>query len=88
MGRELLEQIHSLYFHLTMVYQCMGLIRDCNNNFGLYHWKDANRARQLINQGLAIMANNPTVDKLQPIAVQLIGLMPDDEAGNIGGFLH
>ncbi|MBR6190202.1 MAG: Hsp70 family protein [Prevotella sp.] len=88
MGREVLEQINHVYFQLTMIYQCMGLIRDCNNNFGRFRWKDSNRARQLVNQGMSIMANNPTVEQLQPIAAQLVGLMPDDEAGNKGGFLH
>ncbi len=76
MGKELLDQIHAVFFKLTMIYQCMGLIRDCSNNFGRFHWKDANHARQLVNQGMAIIANNPTVEKLQPIAVQLVGLMP------------
>ena len=88
MGREVLEQINHVYFQLTMIYQCMGLIRDCNNTFGRFRWKDSNRARQLVNQGMSIMANNPTVEQLQPIAAQLVGLMPDDEAGNKGGFLH
>ena len=88
MGRELLDQIHTVFFQLTMIYQCMGLIRDCSNNFGRFHWKDANRARQLVNQGMSIISNNPTVEQLQPIAAQLVGLMPDDEAGNKGGFLH
>lgn len=88
MGHELLDQINSLFFHLTMLYQCMGLINECNKNFGRYRWKDPSRARQLINQGLSLMANQPTVEQLRPIAQQLIGLMPDDEAGNKGGFLH
>ena len=88
MGRELLDQIHTVFFQLTMIYQCMGLIRDCSNNFGRFRWKDANRARQLVNQGMSIIGNNPTVKQLQPIAAQLVGLMPDDEAGNKGGFLH
>ena len=88
MGREILEQIRTVFFQLTMIYQCMGLIRDCSNNFGHFRWKDANRARQLVNQGMSIIGNNPTVEQLQPIAAQLVGLMPDDEAGNKGGFLH
>lgn len=88
MGRDLLDQIRTVFFQLTMIYQCMGLIRDCSNNFGRFRWKDASRARQLVNQGMAIIANNPTVEQLQPIAAQLVGLMPDDEAGNKGGFLH
>ena len=66
----------------------MGLIRNCNNNFARFRWKDANRARQLVNQGMAAMANQPTVEQLQPIAAQLIDLMPDNEARNAGGFLH
>jgi molecular chaperone DnaK len=88
MGRDVLEQITQLFFQLTFIYQCMGLIRDCNNNFGRFRWKDANRARQLVNQGMAAIANQPTVEQLQPIAAQLVGLMSDDDATNAGGFLH
>lgn len=88
MGREVLDQIKTVFFQLTMIYQCMGLIRNCNNNFGRFRWKDANRARQLVNQGMAAMANQPTVEQLQPIASELVGLMPNDEAENAGGFLH
>ena len=88
MGREVLDQIKTVFFQLTMIYQCMGLIRNCNNNFGRFRWKDANRARQLVNQGMAMMANQPTVEQLQPIAAELVELMPDNEAENAGGFLH
>ena len=76
MGRDLLDQIRTIFFQLTMIYQCMGLIRDCSNNFGRFRWKDATRAKQLVNQGLAIIGNNPTVEELQPIAAQLVSLMP------------
>lgn len=86
-GHELLEQITALFIQLTMVYQCMGLIRECNNNFGRFRWKDANRARQLVNRGMAAMANQPTVEQLHPIAVQLIGLMPDDQKPNDNNLL-
>ena len=88
MGREVLDQIKTVFFQLTMIYQCMGLIRNCNNNFGRFRWKDANRARQLVNQGMAMMANQPTVEQLRPIAAELVELMPDNEAENAGGFLH
>ena len=37
---------------------------------------------------MGIIGNNPTVEQLQPIAAQLIDLMPRDEAVNVGGFLH
>lgn len=88
MGRELLEQINALFVHLTMVYQCMGLIRSCHERFGSIRWKDTSRARQLINRGLEEINNQPTVEKLHPIACGLIDLMPDDEAANAGGLLR
>ena len=87
-GREVLEQINMLYFQLTMVYQCMGLIRDCNERFGSIRWKDGSRARQLINRGLEEMNNRPSTERLQPIAAELIGLMPEDDAANAGGLLR
>ena len=88
MGREMLKRISSLFVHLTMVYQCMGLIRDCQNRFGAIHWKDASRARQLINRGLEEINNQPTAEKLHPIACGLIDLMPDEDAANAGGLLR
>ena len=77
MGREVLGQITHVFFQLTMIYQCMGLIRDCNNNFDRYSWKDTNRARQLVNQGMTIIANHPTEEQLRPIAAELAGLAPE-----------
>lgn len=87
LGREILDQISSLFVHLTLVYQCMGLIRDFHNRFGTIRWKDASRARQLINRGLEEINNQPSVDKLHPIACGLIDLMPNEEAVNAGGLL-
>lgn len=89
MGRDLLDQIRTLYFQLTMIYQCIGLIRECNNNFGRFHWSDSSRARQLVDKGMSIIANQPTVEQLQPIAAQLIELIPDGpKPGGEGGLLH
>ena len=87
MGRETLDQITSLFVQLTMVYQCMGLIRDCHERFGAIRWKDVSRARQLVDRGMNEINNQPTVEKLRPIACGLIDLMPHDEAENAGGLL-
>lgn len=87
LGREILDQISSLFVHLTLVYQCMGLIRDCHNRFGTICWKDSTRARQLVNRGLEEINNQPSVDKLHPIVCGLIDLMPNEEAANAEGLL-
>lgn len=88
MGRDTLEQINELFVHLTLVYQCMGLIRSCHERFGSISWKDSTRARQLLNRGMEEISNHPTVDKLHPIACEVIKLMPDGEASSAGGMLR
>ena len=86
-GRQVLEQVKSLYFQLTMLYQCMGIVRYCNDRLGTIRWKDSSRARQLTNRGMEQINNNPTTEGLRQIAAELLGLMPKDEANNVGGLL-
>lgn len=86
-GREVLEQVNSLFFQLTMIYQCMGIIRYCNERFTSMHWKDSSRARQLVNRGMEQINNNPTTEGLRQITAELLGLMPKEDADNVGGLL-
>lgn len=86
-GREVLEQVNSLFFLLTMIYQCMGIIRYCNERFTSMHWKDSSRARQLVNRGMEQINNNPTTEGLRQITAELLGLMPKEDADNVGGLL-
>lgn len=87
-GHEILEQINTLFFQLTMMYQCIGLIDSYNKTFSSRPWRDAVRARQLINRGLEIINNNPSTEALLPIARGILGLLPDEEATNAGGLLR
>ncbi len=87
LGREILEEINHLYVRLTLLYQCIGLIQNMNDNFAYTQWKDRGRAKQLINQALELINSNPTVDRIHPIAVLLIQLLPDEEAKRTGGLL-
>lgn len=79
LGLETIDQISGLFFQLTMVYQCIGIIQGCSNRFGSIRWKDSSRAHQLVQKGMEIINDNPTREKLQPIARDLINLMPEDE---------
>lgn len=78
-GNALLEEITSVFVQLTLVYQLIGFIRQHNQHFGSYNWKDDHRARQLLNDGLQQIGENPTVDDLHPIVIALINLLPIDE---------
>lgn len=86
-GRQVLEQITAVFVQLTLVYQCMSLIQDLHRRFNSIPWRDASRARQLIDQGLAEMSGNSSVKVLLPIAQNLIQLMPDSEANGANGLL-
>ena len=59
-------------------------LRRINDTFNSYHWKDTNKARQLVNQGLQ-MAVNGNTSGIRNILVQIIGLMPEDERPNPEG---
>lgn len=79
LGKALAEEIHSVFFQLTLVYQLINFIRQHNQNFGSYHWKDSNRARHLLNDGLQQIGENPTTEDLHPIVIDLINLLPNEE---------
>jgi molecular chaperone DnaK len=79
LGNALAEEIHSVFFQLTLVYQLINFIRQHNQNFGSYHWLDTNRARQLLNEGLQQIGENPTTEDLHPIVIDLINLLPNEE---------
>lgn len=79
LGNVLLDEMHSFFFQMTMIYQLIGFIRDFNENFGNYHWRDASKARGLINEGLQIIGQSPSTEELRPIVISLINLLPEEE---------
>lgn len=84
-GREVLEQVTRLFFELTILFQCMGFIRYCNERFASLHWKDSLRARQLVNRGMEQINNNPTTEGLRSIAAELSELRLPEEDGTAEG---
>lgn len=54
------------------------LLNDVNQRFGTYNWKDPNKARELINQGMQ-MATNGRTSEIRNVLIQIIDLMPADE---------
>lgn len=75
MGRQVLDEINSVFVGVTLIYQLVGFIRNYNNNFNRTKWKDAGRARQLLNQGQDIINNNPSVEALHPLVCSVIDLI-------------
>lgn len=87
-GHEVLKQLKELYVHLTLLYQCMYFINHYDKYFSAIKWADSGRARQLINRGLDVISDNPTVEVLHPIFCALYDLLPEREKQNTGGMLR
>lgn len=81
-AKELTREIGQLDFELrnAVTGNAMDVqyLRHINDTFNSYHWKDATKARQLVNQGLQ-MATNGNTSGIRNILIQIIGLMPDNE---------
>lgn len=85
-GRQVLRDLSGLFVAVTLIYQLVGFIRHYSQHFNEYHWKNATRARTLLNQGMQTISINPTVDVLHPLVVQVIDLLdvPEGEKPIIG----
>jgi molecular chaperone DnaK len=85
-AKELVSEISSLDFELrnAVTGNAMDVqyLQHFNSAFGSFHWKDANKARQLINQGLQL-TNAGKTSAIRPVLVEIIGLMSDEDRGKI-----
>ncbi len=80
LGRKVLNAIKHEFFQVTLLYQLIGLIEHHSQKFNCYSWKDSNRARQLLDQGLNMIASgNVNQQQLRDICVNVLNLLPEDE---------
>ncbi len=79
LGHTLLEEIERLFVQLTFIYQLINVVQQHNNNFGYYNWRNPQQARQILNEGMQIIASNPTVERLHPIVRRIFDLLPDNQ---------
>lgn len=77
LGTDLFDRIHSFFFEMTRVYQLMGLIKELNRGFDSLNWKDSGRARTLVNNGITVINENPSLEELQPIVNEVLDLLPE-----------
>jgi len=86
LGNSLLEEIKKYFVQLTLIYQLINFIREHNENFGSFDWEDSGKARSLLNKGLEIIGENPTVDELHPIVISVIDCMVEVDKPDINTF--
>jgi molecular chaperone DnaK len=80
-AKELISDIHSLSFNLrneaTGGAMDVMFLQHFNQDFNNFHWKNPTKARQLINQGLQMVANGN--NNVRPVLVELVQLLPQNE---------
>lgn len=87
MGQDVLQQIKSLFIGLNLIEILIAIILHWHEDFDSIRWQNPTRARKLLNQAISVIQDNPTSDKLLPIAKQIIELLPEDEKRNVSGLL-
>jgi molecular chaperone DnaK len=84
LGREVLEDIESMFVGVTLIYQLIGSIRRWDEHFNKIEWKNPSKVRQLVNQGLQIISENPTEEKLLPICIECENNLPEQICNSCG----
>ena len=79
LGNLLKEEIIRIFVSMTFIYQLINFIDLYDKDFENFNWKDSNKARGLLNQGLEIINNEPNTEELHPIVISVLNLLPDDE---------
>ena len=80
-GNILNDEMQSVYFELTLIYQLIGFIESYSNDFDSRKWIPNKRenARQLLNEGMKKIADTPNQRDLHELVVSVIHcLEPED----------
>ena len=83
-GRKVLSDIRQVFVIVTMIYQLIGFVRHHSQTFNMHNWTDPGRARALLNQAMAMVQSDPSVEKLHPLVCDIIALLPDGDKIKIG----
>jgi len=75
-AQEIIDNMRQLDFAIrsSHIEFWIGFIHHFNDSFDMIEWKDKNRAKSLISEGLNLIANNPTIDGIRQIIQELFNL--------------
>ena len=81
-AKHLLDEIASMDYNLRNIVTDSSMdvdfLKHIDGQFTFYHWKDIDKARQLINQGLQAVSQGKT-SAVRPFLIEIVKLMPDNE---------
>ncbi len=81
LGKELLSNLDSFFFALTWREQTKYMVADWERDFLDINWADRIEARRLLRQASVLHAENADFEKMRPVMISLLDLLPEDEKG-------
>lgn len=77
---EAIEEVKSLLFGRVAIQGVLvGFISHYDKNFGRIAWKDRNQARQLLNQGMAMIGEDTDWEALRRVCIHIQDVLPEEE---------
>lgn len=73
-ARMLRKELGLLFFKITRFYQLINFIRRNADNFDPSDWKDPQRGRRLLEQGMRMINDSTNESELAPIVLELISI--------------
>ncbi|MDO4497543.1 MAG: Hsp70 family protein [Bacteroidales bacterium] len=86
-GQDIYDQMRQFDYKLALIEYFISWIYNWDKRYNIISWKDSARAKSLINQGLEMINNAPTAEKLRPVVDALIKLIPESELPPMPGGL-
>jgi len=80
-AQEMIDNMRQLDF--ALVDQGLGakleimLLKNFHDDFDTLDWKDIGRARMILDEGLQLVANNPSKQALREVVIELYNLLPE-----------
>lgn len=78
-AHEVLQDLSRLITQIALPAVLVGFLQQHQQQFGRYQWRNAATAKQLLNQGMEMVNNNPDWEDVRQVCVRIIDLLPIEE---------
>jgi len=78
-AHEVLQDLSRLITQIALPAVLVGFLQQHQQQFGRYQWRNAATAKQLLNQGMEMVNNNPDWEEVRQVCVRIIDLLPIEE---------
>ena len=78
-AHEVLQDLARLITQIALPAVLVGFLQQHQQQFGRYQWRNASAAKQLLNQGMEMVNNDPDWEEVRQVCINIIDLLPIEE---------